>query len=334
MSNMSRGQRRLIFWIAFSLFLILSPLVVFYAMGYTYDTSSASFVRTGSLRFVTNTPVSITINDINLGSTSFFNTSFENSFGKSRVVPELLKIELKTKEGAKWSKSIELKPAQFIDFPKIVIPPSVLNEDHIATLSHSFNQMSFNDGFLYIYNKTDTKKAISKSREKVVRFDMRNVFLRSLISSESLDFNLSSISQASNSLVDFSGTLGAGTLKDSLKFRPFGGDARTAFYSGNRLYIVWPRQTGYQPFIEANTTSDPIIFDKKIEDVFWYKDGEHLFVLSDGKVYFIDIDFRGEIQRTIIKDNIDGPIYYIDYQNGIYIVNNKSKTLIRLDVDF
>lgn len=331
---MSILTKKIIFFCACTLFIILSPLVVLYAMGYVFEGDSWSLVRTGSVRFVVNKPSIIKINGLEAGSTSFFNTSFQNTFGMSRVSPGFLDIEIITDKGEKWNKKINLRPSEFIDFPKIVIPDTAdtLSFELVSSLSFKPNKMNLVDGFLYVYNDTNDKK--SKNKDKAVRFDMRNVFLRSLVSSESLGFNIASISKQNINLTEFSGTINGGIPKSALKQRTFGGDSRTVFYDNSKIFIVWPRQTGYQPFIEANTVSRAILFDEQIKDVFWYRDGEHLIVLSGSKIYFIDIDFRGNIQRNIISENINGPIYYIDYQNSIYIIDPLRNSLYRMPIDF
>lgn len=332
---MSKLTKNTIFWMALSIFIVASPVVVLYAMGYVFDSDNLTLVRTGSLRFVTNTPSNIKINSVEVGRTSFFNTSFQNSFGLSRVKPGHIKVEIKSDSGNIWQKNIILQSAEFMDFPKIVIPPLSVEQEFVASLSFSANKSILSEGFLYIFNDSKDKKNPRQS-DKVARFDMRNVFLRSLISSQSLEFSIASISQLSKSqqAVEFSGTFSGLKPSSPINSTTFGADARTAFYSGKTLYIVWPKQTGYQPFISPSTVSEPIKFEKNIDNIFWYKDGEHLLVLSGGVLYFVDIDFRGEIQKNIILENINGPVIYIDYQNSVFVVDNNKKAVYRVLIDF
>lgn len=325
-STMTKSQRKLLFWTAVLVFLVMSPLAVLYAVGYSFDFESHMFVKTSSLRFVANTNAEVFVNGKSWGGLSFFS----KSLSKSRLLPGEYRIELRKPDFITWSKTIHLDPSQFTDFPRIVLTPQNLKADPIATISFDPQAIALESGSLMAVSRTINKA--QKNQVLIPRV--------SLIDPGNASVSYVPTEQATSILrgVEFDRILpnyldqAGHIIGDQLHIREFYGDGRVAWFNEKAVFITWPVATAFQPFIKAFTTSSPILFDEPIREVAWHNDGEHLYVLSGTSLYFVDIDFRGTIQKNLIQRNVQGKFAYSTEYKAIYWFNNNK--LFKLNADF
>jgi len=114
---MTRKTRRLLFYVAFVIFLFLSFVAVIYARGYKYSFDEQRFVRTGAISMKLNTDANVYINDKLTGTTSFLG----NSFSKGGLLPGQYSIRISKDNYTAWQKKVSVQEGFVTDFPKIMI---------------------------------------------------------------------------------------------------------------------------------------------------------------------------------------------------------------------
>ena len=131
---MSKRLRWVLFYVAFIIFLAASYGTVVYALGYRYDFMGWKFVRTGSLRVIANTSAEIYLNGKLAGKTSFLG----DSFSKGQLLPRTYSVRLEKRGYFSWQKNIPVVAGLFIDIPKVVLLPTELPQEVVATASFGF----------------------------------------------------------------------------------------------------------------------------------------------------------------------------------------------------
>lgn len=131
---MSRKTRWILFYGAVIVFLILSYVMVVYALGYKYDFVTWQLVRTGSFRLVANTSAEVYVNDELAGTTSFLG----DSYSEGRLLPRTYTVRLEREKYHSWEKKVTIVAGYFADFPKIMLLPHDLTLETVATESFGF----------------------------------------------------------------------------------------------------------------------------------------------------------------------------------------------------
>lgn len=131
---MSKKTRWFLFYLAVLVFLAVSYVTVVFALGYKYDFSNRVFVRTGSFRVVVNTGADVTVNGKHVGETSFLG----DSFSKGRLLPRAYTVRLEREGYHPWEKRVLVAAGFFTDMPNIVLLPTALEKEVVATASFGF----------------------------------------------------------------------------------------------------------------------------------------------------------------------------------------------------
>ena len=84
------------------------------------------------------------------------------------------------------------------------------------------------------------------------------------------------------------------------------------------IWIEWTGDTDYQPFHRTGDQELLVRLPQKIDDVQWYKDHDHIFVSTAGKLWFLEIDKRGGINSYEFS-KLSGPFYYDSEKDRIVI---------------
>ena len=235
---MTRKTRWILFYVAVVIFLLLSYVMVVYALGYKYDFVAWKFVQTGSFRVIMNTGANVYINNDLAGGTSFLG----NAYSKGRLLPRTYPVRLERDGYHAWEKKIAIAAGYFSDFPKIVLVPLELPREVVASDSFGFPMPDSN---------------IRVSKGKSLAFDQHTVS------------------------------------------------------------IEWLNDTDFQPFHQAGDFETVFSVPTIIDDIRWYRDHEHLFLSTAGKLYFYEIDVRGGINAYELT-TLTGPFFYSEDDDAVY----------------
>lgn len=270
---MSRKTKRLIFYLAILAFVIISLVVVLFALGYKYDFVQNKFFKTGSLELKSNIHADIYINDGLAGDTSFLS----DSFSKGRMLPRTYSIRLESEGYQSWKKLVKIEAGFVASYPRVVLLPEDFKEEIVASSSLSGINMARFDSekkMLVVANKQKTEIINLKTGEKVIG-------ARSSIELKTTNSDTS-------------------TAPDQIKKLKF---------NDHEIWVEWLKDSSYQPFKRAGQTELITRFSQKLDGVQWYKDSEHLIVSAGGVLKFIEIDDRDGINIFDIT-TISGPFYY------------------------
>lgn len=293
---MRRQTRRGFFFISLLIFIIISWLTVFYALGYKYDFVQNKFLKTGSFEISTSTEAQVYINDELAGATSFLG----KSFSKSRLLPRTYTIRVQNDKYQPWQKLVNVEAGVFADFPRVVLVPQAPVEDAIASSSlKGIASIQFNaeQGTVAISNGLQVETISLDSGQRVS--------LRPFIK---LTPSPTTTPPAANNETD-------------LLQSPDGN--KGVWFNNREVWVKWLKDTNYQPARIAGDTELVARFSQKISDIQWYKDSDHLIASIGGLLEFIEIDNRGGINIAAISI-IDSPFYYDKGANVIFkFVGNK-----------
>ncbi len=320
---MKRQTRRGVFFVSLLIFIILSWLTVFYALGYKYDFVQNQFLKTGSFEISTSIDAQIYINNELAGTTSFLG----KSFSKSRLLPRTYTVRVQNDKYQPWQKLVDVGAGVFTDFPQIVLIPQAPIEDTIASSSlKGITSIQFDAG--------QGTAAVSNGLQiETISLDNgQRVSLQPFIKSTSKP----TPSLAANLL---GVTLPAANSETNFIQSPDGN--KGVWFNNREVWIKWLKNTDYQPDRKAGDTELVARFLQKIADVQWYKDSDHLIASAGGLLEFIEIDNRGGVNIAAISiidpvksseagaagrqfDWVDSPFYYDKEANVIFrFVGNK-----------
>ena len=115
---MTKKTRTVLFLIFLTLFLLITPLAIFYSQGYRIDIDSKRITQTGGL-FLKVIPkqAEIYLNEKLTKKTDFF-------FGSALIenlLPRKYKIEIKKEGYHPWEKNLEIKEKEVVETKNIVV---------------------------------------------------------------------------------------------------------------------------------------------------------------------------------------------------------------------
>ncbi len=302
---MKKRNRSILFYLAILIFLILSPLVVIFALGYDFDTVNYTLVKTGSLRIKTNVQSQVYINNKFAGDTNFLS----NSFSKGHLLPRTYIVRVQNPDYQAWLKFVDIGPSLFSDFPKLVLVPQHIAETTVASSSFSaFSSVSFDRDALIATAvvKDVVHRPGSKYIEKKEVFDLRSGFIS--LSSEPKTQLKTQVSLADTI-----------SKAASLSIDSFDGDVRL-HASEHQISIEWLQDAGYQPFAKKGEIHTILQSPVPIIDAQWYKDSAHIIANVGGVLKLIEIDDRGGV-NSFDLGTVKGPFFYDPSSSYIYKFN-------------
>ncbi|MEK7638357.1 MAG: PEGA domain-containing protein [Patescibacteria group bacterium] len=263
---MKKRTRRIIFWLAVIAFGLASWVVIKYAQGYIFDWNSNAFVRTGAIAVTVNTGASLFVNDTKTGDTSFLG----NRAGRDRLAPGTYQIKLVRDGYSGWRKTIEVREGMLTDFPTVLLLPS--DEASQPAL------------------KAEASVSLAESRT------LKNAPPKMVHPEVSIgDFALSG-----TQLWDMRIASGSIIAKNVLGFTVADNTSRLLWWTRNELWVLWLRNTDYQPFRTEGERQAVTRFSVPIIRAAWFRDYDHIIVdLGHQDYRVIETDARGGL--NIIK---------------------------------
>lgn len=257
---MKKRTRRILFWLAVIVFALATWVVIKYAQGYVFDFRINSFVRTGAVAVTVNTSASLFVNDTKTGDTSFL----ANRAGRDRLVPGVYEMKLVRDGYSGWRKTVEVREGMLTDFPNVLLLP--MDEESLPALK--------TEASVSLQEARTLKNAPPKMAKPEVRVD--DFALRGA--------QLWDMRTASGSLVA-DHVLGMTVARDG---------SRILWWTRNELWILWIRNTDYQPFHTEGERQAVTRFSVPVVRAAWFRDVDHVVVELSGSSYrIIETDTRG-----------------------------------------
>lgn len=346
--------RRLIFWGLVTIFFIITPLIIAYGLGYSFDWQKKTFVETGSFYFVSSpTGGVISINGIVSGKT--------NKYIK-RLLPREYEVVIKKDGYQQWEKRLKIESGIVTEARNILLVPQdpkletiqeniapdfslsafLLTESEKqkieqasttanALLKNTSYQLANNDIFYlnpdYILYKTDL------TGEK-----KQQISLEPLPADEYRIF--ASPAEKSVAMLGKTGQLFLlnpdqrifETTANNIKGVQFSPDNKKLLYhSETELIVLYLDKILIQPYKESGQKETVTRFSEKINSAIWYpEDNEHIiFVISD-TIKIIELDDRGTRNiynlvkmQKFAENTWQAPqISYDPKKEKLYFVNN------------
>ena len=265
---MKRRTRRILFISAIAIFILCSYVAILYAQGYKYSFRDNKFVRTGAIYLDVNTSAKVYFNDKLVGSTSFIG----NAFSKGGLLPGQYMIRI-TRDGyTTWQKKTIVEEGFVIDFPKVMILPE--NEEERAKLIVEI------EGLL-----NSAKPELSPTPKIKIPSPTPNFNAPFYLKDKILYKN----EESQKEIID----------RNVQGFVVSQNESRIAWWNNNNeIWVMWLRDTGYQPYHKDADKELLTRFSTKIKNIGWFRDEDHIVVDSLG-YKIVELDTRGGI--NIIK---------------------------------
>ena len=256
----------MLFWFAVVLFGFASWVVIRYAQGYVFDWNTNTFVRTGAVAVTVNTSASLFVNDTKTGDTSFL----ANRAGRDRLTPGTYNVRLERDGFSSWRKTVDVREGTLTDFPTVLLLPT----DDISRSSLQ-TEVSTSLGAARTLKNAPPKMA--RPEVRVGDFVLRGTQL--------WDMRTASASAIAENVVGFSVA---------------GNGSRLLWWTRNELWVLWLRNTDYQPFHSEGDRQAVTRFSVQILRAAWFRDVDHVVAEIGRQDYrVIEIDIRGGL--NIIK---------------------------------
>lgn len=257
---MKKRTRRILFWIAVIAFGCLTWVVVKYAQGYVYDVRAHAFVRTGAVAVTVSTSAILYVNDSTVGSTSFIG----NRAGKDGLLPGTYTIRVLRDDFSSWKKTVQVQGGMLSDFPRVLILPTddVSRAELLSEASRSFG----------------SSLTLRDAAPKVVPRQVRagDFILRGM---QLLDMRTASASVVAENVLGVALT---------------GNNSKILWWTRNEVWVLWLRNTDYQPFRTENERQMITRLSVPIVRASWFRDEDHILVDVGGQNYrVIETDSRG-----------------------------------------
>jgi hypothetical protein len=121
---MDKKIRTLLFLILSLIFVIISPVLILYSLGYTFDFEKKAFVKTGIL-FVQAKPTQVQI-----FLSGEYKKKTDRIFGKakiSRLIPKKYLVELKKENYLPWKKELEIEEGKVTEVLGVILFPEKIS---------------------------------------------------------------------------------------------------------------------------------------------------------------------------------------------------------------
>ncbi len=310
--------RRLIFWGLVIIFLVITPLIIAYGLGYSFDWQKKTFIETGSFYFASSpTGGVIYINNKTGGKT--------NKYIK-RLLPREYEIIIKKDGYQSWGKRLKIESGIVTEArnillvphdPKIEIvqkniapnfslPTFALNEmekqkkAQASTTASAFFKNSpyqlVNDDIFYlkipdyILYKTDLN-GVKKQQISLepLPADAYKVF----ISPD--EKSIAALGKTGRLFLFNPGQRIFEIVADNIKSAQFSYDNKKfLYYSEAELMVIYLDKILIQPYKEKGQKETVTRFSEKIDSAIWYpEDNEHIIFIIGDTIKIIGLDDRG-----------------------------------------
>ncbi|OGN03734.1 MAG: hypothetical protein A2655_04245 [Candidatus Yanofskybacteria bacterium RIFCSPHIGHO2_01_FULL_43_42] len=259
---MTKQTKRVLFYSAVAVFLILSYVIILYAMGYKYSFSDNRFFKTGAVYLKVNTDADVYLNDKFLGNTSFFG----NSYRIEGLLPGSYSIRVQKNDYSTWQKSANIDEGFVNEFSKILL----LSEDE-----KGLEELDKEIALIFTTPIPTPKPSPTPSVDPFAI--KKGVLTTTNEKPEKIAENVK----------------GFALSKDKNKL---------TWWTTNELWVMWLSDTNYQPYHKKGDKELITRLSTQIKKAAWFRDDEHLIVDSNPSTNskqngykVLEIDTRGGI---------------------------------------
>lgn len=288
---MTKKTKRLFFYTAVAVFLILSYVVMLYAQGYKYSFSEGTFQRTGAISLKVNTGAKVFLDDEVQGDTSFFSSAYSID----RLLPGNYTLSIHKDGYSPWQKKVTVEGGFLVDFPEILILPEDGEEEQKL-----FDEVD--ELFKELEPVPTIKLPILSPSEK----QNRGSSISELSSKSSIEIGTTPfILDVKTGKFYHNNNQQLEEVAVGVKgFRLSENENKIAWWTANEFWVMWLNDTSYQPFYKKGDKELITRFLIPIQNGAWFR-GEDHFILeleqkdSRGRVYsiyrIVEIDKRGGV---------------------------------------
>ena len=328
---MNSKTRRIILCLIILFFILISPVIILYSLGYSFDWQEKEIVLTGGL-YIKSVPKKATvyINDKPKEETPVF---------IKRLVPKYYQIKV-VKEGYyEWRKKLKIESKLVTEAKDIVLIPinpeiKVINEkipDNFSLEEYISEENIVSNDIFYIH----------KPSFIIYKTDKENSF-QEQISSASLPENqeyeiivsnnqqIAVLSNNKQLYILNKETRNFELIKENVQQAQFSYDnGKLLYYTPNEIWIYYlnnnqqDEKTGEYELITR--------LSQKIERAIWYETNNHIIFLVNSKIKIIELDSRDEKNMVDIMEIDAQEIAYSKKDQLLYLIKNEKLIGISLE---
>ncbi len=314
---MSRRVRRSIFYIFLIIFLIMTPAIILYALGYSFDIEKRIIVATGGI-YLKSMPSGADIYIDNKSSGKV------NKFIK-HLLPKIYDVKITKTDFYSWEKKITVEAELVAKATNILLVPSSPKISLVATESEEYLFFINPDKEeLYYISKnnlyrTKDKKLLMQNVANYVIYKDGIIYLDN-VSGKIFELDLTTLKSAQMFDQVFpSLNTGKWILSDDNK--------KLLCQKDKAVEILWLDNTTNNSITRKKGDIEKIDFNQKINEVIWYpRTDEHLIVATDNSILVTELDNRLPrntfnfitAEKLQIKYDAEKKILYFMSQNKVY----------------
>ncbi len=359
---MTRVERRILFYSLVLVFMLTTPVIIGYALGFAIDPDTNEVERTGGIFIKSKTPrLTIFLNGALAKETSLLSGSallMDISAGTHLV-------RLEKAEYTPWSKRTEVAPLRVAEFRNVLLFPhpntralATSTPDERALMPSSVPPAS---GFRIDRNQNLIERATGKiiaphvnsfgEIDGEVFFVDKNGFFARRAESGVIEtlghpgFYLSEkpvrfLKSPADEIIIID-PVGGLYLFDGASVAPLEGGVKDVafdtdgekilFFHEKTIEVLWRAENSYQPF-QKKDTRENMEFDAPVLYARWYhRDDAHIIVLTRDGVYITELDGRGGRNTApLIEGRVDEIFTTPDLPEAIFIKKGKTWFTMRL----
>jgi len=315
---MTRQIRAIIFWSMFVLFLIFSPIAIFYALDYSYDWQNKKLVQNGAFYFKSSPRnAEIFINSKNKKNTPRF---------IKRLIPKNYTVEIKKDGFQPWKKELSVMPGIVTEAKYILLiaakPQLTLIVDDIKHLRDYFPGQFQTDE-----TKKQSIKKLAESSLTLKKYDViasPNHYAAILANATTSPASLTN----NHSLYLLNEDNSFNLLAKDVIAAEFSSDnKKILWYTDHEIWVYWLAEdyNYLPPYKKAGDIEFITRYNEKINQAVWYQgDDQHIIFTIGDTIKIVELDDRD--QKNIFDIvNIKNPeilskdkSLYIFSENKIY----------------
>lgn len=350
---MTRLQRRIIFWLLVLFFILVTPLVLSYALGYSYDWPEHRLVKTGAFYFKSKpAKAKIYINGKYRGKTSRL---------IKRLKPRTYQVRISMEGDHPWEKQLSIQSRQITEARNIVLfpknpsineaaqgivdieeflksPGQISNEQKanrlLANLPEIFTWQVCEESILYLQGPSlvlyRTDLISGQIKEQLALQPLPEQ--KNQVEFQDLNYHIICASPERVAILDPQGKLFLFNptkkifekIEERVKGVSFAADYKKLLYwTNNEIWTIWLEEALIQPYREKGDKVLITRFSQKIGQVVWYtKDNEHLIFTIGDKIKIAELDNRDFVNIVDFLEIKNPQIFYSDKERVLYILND------------